>query len=81
MLERMLERIKEKVINFFGDEREEAARNDWNELLNEYSKDLEEKKKEYKKKEDEYWSMTEKELLKEIAVNTLRIRKYLELNG
>lgn len=76
----MFNKIKEKVEEFFKDEQEEALANNWNKALIDYSKELSKVKEKYKKKEEEYWSMTEAELLKEIAINTLRIRRHFELN-
>ena len=76
----MFNRIKEKVEEFFKDEQEEALANNWNKALIDYSKELSKVKEKYKKKEEEYWSMTEAELLKEIAINTLHIRRHFELN-
>lgn len=76
----MFNKIKEKIEEFFKDEQEEALANNWNKALIDYSKELSKVKEKYKKKEEEYWSMTEAELLKEIAINTLRIRRHFELN-
>ena len=76
----MFDKIKKRVEEFFKDEQEEALANNWNKALIDYSKELSKVKEKYKKKEEEYWSMTEAELLKEIAINTLHIRRHFELN-
>ena len=76
----MINKVKEKVAEFFKDPYEEALAESWNKALNDYGQEIKRKKKEYSDLEEEYWSMNEKQLLKEIAVNTLHIRRHLELN-
>lgn len=76
----MLEKIKEGIIEFFKDPREEELATSWNEAISDYRKELNKRREEYRVKEEEYWTMSEKDLLREIAVNTLRIRKHFELN-
>ena len=73
-----MERIKEFFANLFRDPAEEALSDQWNDFIKEMNKKAKEREAEYNKKEDEICLMNDSDLLKEIAKNTLHIKKLLE---